>query len=66
MYLGLSQLRKATAAANWYGVRKRMYGEHPLYIGPSSEVYFCIYEKDYGQYKKHDIPIADAEGKEPL
>ena len=23
----------------------------------------CIYEKDYEQYKKHDIPIADAEVK---
>ena len=35
-----------------------------LYIGSlQSEVYFCIYEKDYEQYKKHDIPIADAEVK---
>lgn len=24
---------------------------------------FCIYEKDYEQYKKHDIPIEDAEVK---
>ena len=35
-----------------------------LYIGSlQSEVHFCIYEKDYEQYKKHDIPIADAEVK---
>ena len=35
-----------------------------LYIGSlQSEVYFCIYEKDYEQYKKHDIPIEDAEVK---
>ena len=40
-----------------------MYGEHPVYRLPPSEVYFCIYEKDYEQYKKHDIPIADAEVK---
>ncbi|VGU83064.1 transcriptional regulator protein [Streptococcus pyogenes] len=32
-----------------------------LYIGSlQSEVYFCIYEKDYEQYKKNDIPIEDA------
>lgn len=35
-----------------------------LHIGSlQSEVYFCIYEKDYEQYKKHDIPIADAKVK---
>ncbi len=35
-----------------------------LYIGSlKSEVYFCIYEKDYEQYKKNDIPIEDAEVK---
>ena len=35
-----------------------------LYIGSlQSEVYVCIYEKDYEQYKKHDIPSADAEVK---
>lgn len=35
-----------------------------LYIGSlQSEVYFCIYEKDYEQYKKNDIPIEDAEVK---
>ncbi len=33
-----------------------------LYIGSlQSEVYFCIYEKDYEQYKKNDIPIEEAE-----
>ena len=31
-----------------------------LYIGSlKSEVYFCIYEKDYEQYVKYDIPIED-------
>lgn len=31
-----------------------------LYIGSlQSEVYFCIYEKDYEQYKKNDIPIEE-------
>ncbi|NOW06742.1 MobT family relaxase [Clostridium beijerinckii] len=35
-----------------------------LYIGSlQSEVYFCIYEKDYEQYKKNDIPIKEAEVK---
>ncbi|EGO8850404.1 MULTISPECIES: MobT family relaxase [Enterococcus] len=35
-----------------------------LYIGSlQSEVYFCIYEKDYEQYKKKDIPIEDADVK---
>ncbi len=40
-----------------------MYGKHPLYHSYQSEVYFCIYEKDYEQYKKNDIPIEDAEVK---
>ncbi|MDM1009511.1 MobT family relaxase [Clostridium perfringens] len=32
-----------------------------LYIGSlKSEVYFCIYEKDYEQYMKLDIPIDEA------
>lgn len=35
-----------------------------LYIGSlKSEVYFCIYEKDYEQYVKNNIPIEDAEVK---
>lgn len=35
-----------------------------LYIGSlQSEVYFCIYEKDYEQYKKNDIPLEDADVK---
>jgi len=35
-----------------------------LYIGSlKSEVYFCIYEKDYEQYIKNDIPIAEADVK---
>lgn len=35
-----------------------------LYIGSlKSEVYFCIYEKDYEQYIKNDIPLEDAEVK---
>lgn len=35
-----------------------------LYIGSlKSEVYFCIYEKDYEQYIKNDIPLEDAEIK---
>ncbi|WP_434304929.1 MobT family relaxase [Clostridium botulinum] len=35
-----------------------------LYIGSlQSEVYFCIYEKDYEQYKKNDTPIEEAEVK---
>ena len=35
-----------------------------LYIGSlQSEVYFCIYEKAYEQYKKNDIPIEEAEVK---
>lgn len=35
-----------------------------LYIGSlKSEVYFCLYEKDYEQYVKNDIPLEDAEVK---
>lgn len=35
-----------------------------LYIGSlQSEVYFCIYEKNYEQYKKNNIPIEEAEVK---
>lgn len=35
-----------------------------LYIGSlQSEVYFCIYEKDFEQYKKNQIPIEEAEVK---
>ena len=35
-----------------------------LYIGSlKSEVYFCIYEKDYEQYIKYDIPIEDTKIK---
>ncbi|MGC2932931.1 MobT family relaxase [Enterococcus faecalis] len=35
-----------------------------LYIGSlKSEVYFCLYEKDYEQYVKNNIPIEDAEVK---
>lgn len=35
-----------------------------LYVGSlKSEVYFCIYEKDYEQYKKNGIPIEDADVK---
>ncbi|CAC99189.1 replication initiation factor domain-containing protein [Listeria monocytogenes] len=35
-----------------------------LYIGSlKSEVYFCIYEKDYEQFIKNDIPLEDPEVK---
>lgn len=35
-----------------------------LYIGSlKSEVYFCIYEKDYEQYIKNNIPLEEAEIK---
>lgn len=35
-----------------------------LYIGSlRSEVYFCIYEKDYEQFKKNNITIEDADVK---
>lgn len=37
---------------------------HTLYIGSlKSEIYFCLYEKDYEQYVKSDIPIEEAEVK---
>lgn len=37
---------------------------HTLYIGSlKSEIYFCLYEKDYEQYTKSDIPIDEAEVK---
>ena len=42
----------------------REYMGRSLYLGSlKSDVYFCIYEKDYEQYKKNDIPIEDAEVK---
>jgi phage replication initiation protein len=35
-----------------------------LYIGSlKSEIYFCIYEKDYEQYVKNGVPIEEAEVK---
>ena len=35
-----------------------------LYIGSlKSEVYFCIYEKDYEQYVKYEIPLEDTKIK---
>lgn len=35
-----------------------------LYIGSiKSEIYFCVYEKDYEQYIKNGIPIEEAEVK---
>lgn len=35
-----------------------------LYLGSmKSDVYFCVYEKDYEQYVKNHIPIEDAEVK---
>lgn len=35
-----------------------------LYLGSmKSDVYFCVYEKDYEQYVKNHIPLADAEVK---
>lgn len=37
---------------------------HTLYIGSlKSEVYFCLYEKDYEQYIKSGIPLEQAEIK---
>ena len=37
---------------------------HTLYIGSlKSDVYFCIYEKDYEQYVKNEIPLEEAEIK---
>lgn len=41
------------------------YGEGlTLYLGSmKSEIYFCIYEKDYEQYIKNGIPIEDADVK---
>ena len=42
--------------------RERM--GNTLYIGSlKSDVYFCIYEKDYEQYLKNDIPLEEAEVK---
>lgn len=35
-----------------------------LYLGSlRSEIYFCIYEKDYEQYVKNGIPLSEAETK---
>lgn len=35
-----------------------------LYLGSlKSEIYFCIYEKDYEQYVKNGIPVSEAETK---
>ena len=38
--------------------------ENTLYVGSlKSEVYFCIYEKDYEQYVKYEIPLEDTKIK---
>jgi phage replication initiation protein len=38
-----------------------------LYIGSlKSEVYFCLYEKDYEQFVKNDIPLEEAQVKTVL
>lgn len=42
---------------------KTIHGKHTLYWLIKSEVYFCIYEKDYEQYVKNDVPLEDAEVK---
>ena len=43
---------------------EKPYMGNTLYIGSlKSEVYFCIYEKDYEQYVKNDVPLEDAEVK---
>lgn len=35
-----------------------------LYLGSlKSEIYFCIYEKDYEQYVKNGVPLSEAETK---
>ena len=40
--------------------KQEMMGE-TLYLGSlSSEIYFCLYQKDFEQYKKQGIPIAEA------
>ena len=57
--------RLSLGAGTLYGALNSMQEKecmgNTLYIGSlQSEVYFCIYEKDYEQYKKHDIPIADS------
>ena len=42
----------------------REYMGRTLYLGSlKSDVYFCIYEKDYEQYVKYDIPIEDTKIK---
>ena len=59
-----SAASKATAAANWYGVGKKNVWGTPCISAPSKvRCTSAFYEKDYEQYKKHDIPIADAEVK---
>ena len=64
MYLGLPQLQKLPQRRTGTEWEKKNVWGNTLYIGSlQSEVHFCIYEKDYEQYKKHDIPIADAEVK---
>jgi len=40
--------------------KRELMGE-TLYLGSlSSEIYFCLYQKDYEQYKKQGIPIEGA------
>lgn len=43
---------KIIAVVNWFTVMKTIHGKHTLYWLIKSEVYFCIYEKDYEQYVK--------------
>ena len=40
--------------------KRELMGE-TLYLGSlKSELYFCLYQKNYEQYKKHGIPLEDA------
>lgn len=46
------------------GKKKTVERGHTLYLGSmNSEIYFCIYEKDYEQYVKKGIPLEETDIK---
>ena len=57
-----SEVSSPIVLANWYKAEKKIspvWG-NTLYIDSlKSEVYFCVYEKDYEQYVKYDIPVEE-------
>ena len=59
MYFRIPQLQELRSGELVRSNEQDKYGMgNTLYIGSlKSEVYFCIYEKDYEQYAKYDLSL---------